>query len=89
MTLPPEMASVCAPDRERPFQPRLSAAFPSATGAASLGHPSCSDRAKEPSMSSRGQIDRVAIAYVLCGIPAIAGFAIVLFTLVHLFNIPA
>ena len=40
-------------------------------------------------MSSRGKIDRVAIAYVLCGIPAIAGFAIVLFTLVHLFNIPA
>jgi hypothetical protein len=40
-------------------------------------------------MPSRGQLDRVAVAYVLGGIPAITCFAILLFTLVHLFNIPA
>lgn len=40
-------------------------------------------------MSSRGQLDRVAIAYVLGGIPAMTCFTIVLFILVHLFDIPA
>lgn len=40
-------------------------------------------------MSSSGQPDRVAIAYVLGGIPAMSAFFIVLFILVHLFDIPA
>ncbi len=41
------------------------------------------------SKSSSGQPDRVAIAYVIGGIPAMAGFFILLFILVHLFDIPA
>lgn len=40
-------------------------------------------------MSSRGQLDKVAVAYVLGGIPAITLFCIILFLLTHLFNIPA
>jgi hypothetical protein len=36
------------------------------------------------------KVDRVAILYILGGIPAIVAFAIILFTLVHLFpSIPA
>lgn len=41
------------------------------------------------SNSSSGQPDRVAILYVLCGIPAMTGFFVLLFVLVHLFDIPA
>jgi hypothetical protein len=40
-------------------------------------------------MPSRGQVDKVAIAYILGGIPAMTAFSILLFILVHLFNIPA
>jgi hypothetical protein len=40
-------------------------------------------------MSSRGQLDRVAVAYVVGGIPAMTCFFILLFVLVHLFDIPA
>jgi hypothetical protein len=40
-------------------------------------------------MSSRGRVDRVALAYILGGIPAMTAFFILLFVLTHLFNIPA
>jgi hypothetical protein len=40
-------------------------------------------------MSSRGQVDSVSLAYIFGGIPALVLFVIVLFTLTHLFNIPA
>jgi hypothetical protein len=40
-------------------------------------------------MSSKDQPDKVAIAYILGGIPAMTAFFIILFILVHLFNIPA
>ena len=39
--------------------------------------------------TSNGTVDSVSIAYILCGIPAMTAFTIVLFILVHLFNIPA
>jgi len=39
--------------------------------------------------SSRSQPDKVAIAYILGGIPAMTSFFILLFILVHLFDIPA
>lgn len=40
-------------------------------------------------MAAQGKIDRVSILYVVGGIPAMAGFFILLFVLVHLFDIPA
>ncbi len=40
-------------------------------------------------MASRGKVDSVAIAYVVGGIPAMTAFFILLFILVHLFDIPA
>lgn len=40
-------------------------------------------------MASRGKVDSVAIAYVAGGIPAMTAFFILLFILVHLFDIPA
>ena len=40
-------------------------------------------------MSSKGKVDRTAILYILGGIPAMTLFTIVLFILVHLFDIPA
>jgi hypothetical protein len=39
--------------------------------------------------STGGQLDKVAIAYILGGIPAMTSFFILLFILVHLFDIPA
>jgi hypothetical protein len=38
----------------------------------------------------RGRVDRVAVLYILGGIPAIVAFVVILFTLVNLFpSIPA
>lgn len=39
--------------------------------------------------SSEGKVDLVSVLYIVGGIPALVGFLILLFTLVHLFGIPA
>lgn len=41
------------------------------------------------SKTSQGTVDSVSIAYILGGIPAMTAFFILLFILVHLFDIPA
>ncbi|CAG0990576.1 hypothetical protein MYXO_02376 [Myxococcaceae bacterium] len=37
----------------------------------------------------KGIVDSVSIAYIVGGIPAMTAFFVVLFILVHLFDIPA
>ena len=41
------------------------------------------------SQEPQGTVDSVSIAYIVGGIPAMTAFFIVLFILVHLFDIPA
>jgi hypothetical protein len=37
----------------------------------------------------RGKVDLTSILYIVCGIPAIVAFLVILFSLTHAFNIPA
>lgn len=37
----------------------------------------------------RGKLDGVSVLYVICGIPALVAFLVVLFSLTHACNIPA
>jgi hypothetical protein len=39
--------------------------------------------------AEKGRLDRVALLYVLCGIPGIVAFCWVLFGLVHACGVPA
>jgi len=43
----------------------------------------------EPEEEARGKVDLAAILYVACGIPAIVGFLVLLFSLAEACNIPA
>ncbi|MFQ5416981.1 MAG: hypothetical protein ACE5FL_08035 [Myxococcota bacterium] len=37
----------------------------------------------------RGRVDLVSVLYIVCGVPAIVGFLVVLFSLTQAFDIPA